>query len=94
MNFDILKRPRRQDWNGESSECEKLATKIELKNIIPPTGELIEAGMFYHADVDLLKRNLFQNDDCGVVEIELQDAMEIDTPHDLEIARLLMEMRN
>lgn len=50
--------------------------------------------MFYFADVDLLEMNLFQNDNCEIVEIETQDAMEIDTPHDLEIARLKMKMRN
>lgn len=50
--------------------------------------------MFYLANLGLLEQNLFQNDNCGVAEIELQDAMEIDTPHDLEIARMLMKMRN
>jgi N-acylneuraminate/3-deoxy-D-glycero-D-galacto-nononate cytidylyltransferase len=56
-------------------------------------GELIEAGMFYFSKRNILDRNLFQDDSCGVVEILAEDSMEIDTPTDLELARILFQMR-
>ncbi|KAL1400405.1 hypothetical protein pipiens_007465 [Culex pipiens pipiens] len=57
-------------------------------------GELLEAGMFYVARRDLLSKGRFQNDRCQVVEIEPGDALEIDTVEDLELARVMDDLRN
>lgn len=39
LNFNVLHRPRRQDWDGE----------------------LIETGMFYFSNRELISQNIFQN---------------------------------
>ncbi|XP_077284888.1 CMP-sialic acid synthase, partial [Arctopsyche grandis] len=52
-------------------------------------GELIENGMFYFAKADLLRRGLFQNDECSAVIVRPEDSLDVDTPWHLEAARAL-----
>lgn len=54
-------------------------------------GELIETGMFYLASRKLLEQGLFQNENCGVVEIDPIDSIEIDNPIDLLVADAILE---
>ncbi|XP_062534855.1 N-acylneuraminate cytidylyltransferase-like [Armigeres subalbatus] len=54
-------------------------------------GELVETGMFYFAKRKLTLEGYFQNDNCEVVVIDDKDAMEIDTPYDLWLARKILE---
>lgn len=54
-------------------------------------GELIEAGMFYLAPRWLLEKGLFQNENCAVVEIDPEDALEIDDPVDLLVADAMLK---
>ncbi|XP_058060734.1 N-acylneuraminate cytidylyltransferase A [Anopheles bellator] len=57
------------------------------------TGELVETGMFYFTNRRLvMEEGTFQNERCGVVEVEELDALEIDDAKDLEMARLLIAM--
>lgn len=53
-------------------------------------GEIIEAGMVYITERQLLEKGMFQSEKCKVLEIPQKDAMEIDTPFDLEVARCLI----
>lgn len=53
-------------------------------------GEMLEAGMFYVAERDLIERGMFQSDQCKVIEIPSRDSMEIDTPFDLDVAKCLL----
>ncbi|KAL9905549.1 CMP-sialic acid synthase [Glossina fuscipes fuscipes] len=69
LNFDVTKRPRRQDWNGE----------------------LIETGMFYFSNKSLVQQDRFQNEWCEVVNINSEDALEIDTFNDIELAKCLLQ---
>ncbi|XP_052869713.1 N-acylneuraminate cytidylyltransferase A [Anopheles cruzii] len=56
-------------------------------------GELVEAGMFYFTNRRLvMDEGSFQNERCGVVEVEELDALEIDDAKDLELARLLIAL--
>ncbi|TMW46871.1 hypothetical protein DOY81_008048, partial [Sarcophaga bullata] len=68
LNFNVLHRPRRQDWEGE----------------------LIETGMFYFSNRELIGQNVFQNYRCAVVEIDARDAIEIDSLMDLKMAQCLL----
>nr|XP_036216426.1 N-acylneuraminate cytidylyltransferase A [Bactrocera oleae] len=55
-------------------------------------GELIETGMFYFSTRHLVEEEQrFQNDKCGVVEIDAADAMEIDTYTDLLVAECFIQ---
>ncbi|XP_029409166.1 N-acylneuraminate cytidylyltransferase [Bactrocera dorsalis] len=55
-------------------------------------GELIETGMFYFSTRHLVEiEQKFQNDKCGVVEIDAAEAMEIDTYSDLLVAECLIQ---
>ncbi|XP_020713560.1 N-acylneuraminate cytidylyltransferase A isoform X2 [Ceratitis capitata] len=57
-------------------------------------GELIETGMFYFATRHLVvTENRFQNEKCGIVEIDPADAMEIDTYTDVVVAQCLIQDR-
>ncbi|XP_053673996.1 N-acylneuraminate cytidylyltransferase A [Anopheles nili] len=56
-------------------------------------GELVETGMFYFADRQMIiEANSFQNNRCSVVEVEEIDALEIDNQKHLELARLLIAL--
>ncbi|XP_039966483.1 N-acylneuraminate cytidylyltransferase [Bactrocera neohumeralis] len=56
------------------------------------SGELIETGMFYFSTRHLVEvEQKFQNDKCGVVEIDAAEAMEIDTYTDLLVAECLIQ---
>ncbi|XP_053954021.1 N-acylneuraminate cytidylyltransferase A [Anastrepha ludens] len=56
------------------------------------SGELIETGMFYFSTRHLIEvENRFQNENCGVVEIDEADSMEIDTYTDLKLAQCLLQ---
>ncbi|XP_055585469.1 N-acylneuraminate cytidylyltransferase [Uranotaenia lowii] len=55
------------------------------------TGELVETGMFYFARKSLLMQGRFQNDNCGIVEIDYRDALEIDSGYDLELAKMIVQ---
>lgn len=56
-------------------------------------GELIETGMFYFAKRELLVAGVFQNNQCQIVEVDLLDALEIDNPSDLTVAKCLKKLR-
>nr|CAD7459955.1 unnamed protein product [Timema tahoe] len=51
-------------------------------------GELVENGMFYFTTCRLAQQGLLQGERCGVVEIPKNCSIEIDTPFDLELARM------
>ncbi|CAG2054539.1 unnamed protein product [Timema podura] len=51
-------------------------------------GELVENGMFYFMTCQLAQQGLLQGGRCGVVEIPKNCSIEIDTPFDLELARM------
>ncbi|XP_017470345.1 PREDICTED: N-acylneuraminate cytidylyltransferase isoform X1 [Rhagoletis zephyria] len=54
-------------------------------------GELIETGMFYFSTRQLvMEENRFQNEKCGIVEIDIVDSLEIDTRTDLVLAECLI----
>ncbi|XP_058116004.1 N-acylneuraminate cytidylyltransferase A [Anopheles ziemanni] len=56
-------------------------------------GELVETGMFYFTDRQLvMEEESFQSYTCTVVEVDELDALEIDDMKDLEVARLLIGM--
>lgn len=54
------------------------------------SGEFVENGMFYIASKELLTEGKFQDEDCGVVEIEKRDSMDIDTEDDLKMVEFLL----
>uniref|UniRef100_A0A182RE15 N-acylneuraminate cytidylyltransferase n=1 Tax=Anopheles funestus TaxID=62324 RepID=A0A182RE15_ANOFN len=57
------------------------------------SGELVETGMFYFSDRQLIMEfGSFQNEMCTVVEVDELDALEIDTQRDLTLARFLIGM--
>ncbi|XP_058454576.1 N-acylneuraminate cytidylyltransferase [Malaya genurostris] len=58
------------------------------------TGELTETGMFYLTRRRLLMAGRFQNTHCDVVEVAARDALEIDGRDDLELARMMVELRH
>uniref|UniRef100_A0AAG5CRK1 N-acylneuraminate cytidylyltransferase n=1 Tax=Anopheles atroparvus TaxID=41427 RepID=A0AAG5CRK1_ANOAO len=56
-------------------------------------GELVETGMFYFTDRQLvMDEESFQSVRCTVVEVEELDALEIDNVKHLEMARLLITL--
>uniref|UniRef100_A0A182Y8Q1 Uncharacterized protein n=1 Tax=Anopheles stephensi TaxID=30069 RepID=A0A182Y8Q1_ANOST len=56
-------------------------------------GELVEAGMFYFSQRQLvMDMGIFQSEWCTVVEVDEQDALEIDSVRDLTLARVLIDM--
>lgn len=56
------------------------------------SGELVENGMFYMASKELLIEGKFQDEDCGVVEVDKRDAVDIDTKADLKMVEFLLTM--
>ncbi|XP_055616223.1 N-acylneuraminate cytidylyltransferase A [Toxorhynchites rutilus septentrionalis] len=73
LNFNVSRRPRRQDWSGE----------------------WVETGMFYFARrALLLGEGVFQNENCAMVEVDVRDALEIDSWYDLELAKILVQQNN
>lgn len=56
------------------------------------SGELVENGMFYIASKELLNEGKFQDEDCGVVEIEKRDSIDIDGTTELKMADFLLSM--
>uniref|UniRef100_A0A336K8T2 CSON003683 protein n=1 Tax=Culicoides sonorensis TaxID=179676 RepID=A0A336K8T2_CULSO len=72
LNFELSKRPRRQDWMGE----------------------FVENGMFYISSKELLFEGNFQSWDCGIVEVDKIDSLEIDDEIDLKMAELLNKMND
>ncbi|XP_055856685.1 N-acylneuraminate cytidylyltransferase A [Episyrphus balteatus] len=58
------------------------------------SGELVETGMFYFANRDLIEQNVFQSDRCSNVVISPRDSLEIDTANDLNVARCIVEKEN
>ncbi|XP_063698844.1 N-acylneuraminate cytidylyltransferase [Culicoides brevitarsis] len=57
------------------------------------SGELVENGMFYMASKDLLIEGKFQDEDCGIVEVDKKDSIDIDTPEDLKLVEFLLAMQ-
>ncbi|XP_053658386.1 N-acylneuraminate cytidylyltransferase A [Anopheles marshallii] len=56
-------------------------------------GELVETGMFYFSDRQLImEMGSFQNEMCTVVEVDELDALEIDNLKHLTLARVLIKM--
>lgn len=55
-------------------------------------GELVENGMFYMASKELLNEGKFQDEDCGVVEVDKRDSIDIDNVTDLKMAEFLLGM--
>lgn len=51
-------------------------------------GELIENGMFYWTNRDLVQKGLLQGAQSAYVEIEPEDSLEIDTEMDWMLAEL------
>ncbi|KAG5675379.1 hypothetical protein PVAND_005287 [Polypedilum vanderplanki] len=81
-------------WKHSNSEGKEKFIPANFDNKKRPrrqdwNGEYIETGMFYFAKRKLLDDGLFQNNNCDVVEIRSKDSLEIDTPYDLELARIL-----
>lgn len=56
-------------------------------------GEFIETGMYYFAKRQLLMDGAFQNNYCQIVEVDMLDALEIDSPSDLTVAKCLKKLR-
>ncbi|XP_037935941.1 N-acylneuraminate cytidylyltransferase [Teleopsis dalmanni] len=54
-------------------------------------GELIETGMFYFSSRRLTVENKFQNERCGVVEVNHRDSLEIDDYDDVITAKCLVK---
>nr|CAD7426415.1 unnamed protein product [Timema monikensis] len=54
-------------------------------------GELVENGMFYFTTCRLAQQGLLQGERCGIVEIPKNCSIEIDTPLDLELARMQLD---
>lgn len=98
LNFDLHKRPRRQDWNGEL---------IENGMFYLTQSYMIQNGYIQNYKWVSLKWILFYflilttclppplPRRCGVVTIEPEDSHEIDTPFDLKLAEfMLLHQRN
>lgn len=58
LNFHYSKRPRRQDWDGNSL---KFIPESKIYSL-DFSGELVETGMFYFSSRNLLDIGLFQDD--------------------------------
>ncbi|KNC20878.1 hypothetical protein FF38_04219 [Lucilia cuprina] len=54
-------------------------------------GELDETGMFYFATKQLVNKNSLQNNRCAIVEVDAQDAVEIDNMNDLKMAQCMLK---
>uniref|UniRef100_A0A0A1WPK2 N-acylneuraminate cytidylyltransferase n=1 Tax=Zeugodacus cucurbitae TaxID=28588 RepID=A0A0A1WPK2_ZEUCU len=103
---DALNRFKTKDCVFAVTRSYKLRWQIQAEEAVVPlnfnparrprrqdwSGELIETGMFYFSTRHLIEvEQRFQNDKCGVVEIDAADAMEIDTYTDLLMAECLMQ---
>nr|XP_016924340.2 N-acylneuraminate cytidylyltransferase [Drosophila suzukii] len=53
-------------------------------------GDIVETGMFYFSRRRLVKSGLLQNNRCSIVEIDVKDGLEIDTSHDLTLAKYIL----
>jgi len=53
-------------------------------------GDIVETGMFYFSMRKLVDSGLLQNNRCSVVEIDAKDSLEIDSSHDLTLAKYIL----
>ncbi|KAH8286841.1 hypothetical protein KR018_001533, partial [Drosophila ironensis] len=53
-------------------------------------GDIVETGMFYFSNRQLVQSGLLQNNRCSIVEIDAKDGLEIDTNHDLTLAKYIL----
>ncbi|XP_017060235.1 N-acylneuraminate cytidylyltransferase [Drosophila ficusphila] len=56
-------------------------------------GDIVETGMFYFSRRRLVESGLLQNNRCSIVEIDSQDSLEIDSSHDLLMAKYILSSR-
>ncbi|KAI8122887.1 hypothetical protein CVS40_6547 [Lucilia cuprina] len=47
--------------------------------------------MFYFATKQLVNKNSLQNNRCAIVEVDAQDAVEIDNMNDLKMAQCMLK---
>ncbi|XP_044317520.1 N-acylneuraminate cytidylyltransferase A [Drosophila rhopaloa] len=52
-------------------------------------GDIVETGMFYFSRRQLINSGLLQNNRCSIVEIDVKDGLEIDSNHDLTLAKYI-----
>ncbi|XP_065361989.1 N-acylneuraminate cytidylyltransferase [Calliphora vicina] len=55
-------------------------------------GEFYETGMFYFSTKQLVSKNSLQNNRCAIIEVDAQDAIEIDNLNDFKMAQCMLEM--
>ncbi|XP_037823820.1 N-acylneuraminate cytidylyltransferase [Lucilia sericata] len=55
-------------------------------------GEFDETGMFYFSTKQLVSKNSLQDNRCAIVEVDAQDAIEIDNLNDLKMAQCMLEV--
>ncbi|XP_052848574.1 N-acylneuraminate cytidylyltransferase [Drosophila gunungcola] len=53
-------------------------------------GDIVETGMFYFSRRHLINSGLLQNNRCSIVEIDVKDGLEIDSSHDLTLAKYIL----
>ncbi|EDW95246.2 N-acylneuraminate cytidylyltransferase A [Drosophila yakuba] len=53
-------------------------------------GDIVETGMFYFSRRNLVNSGLLQNSRCSIVEIDAKDSLEIDSDHDLTLAKYIL----
>ncbi|XP_020816020.1 N-acylneuraminate cytidylyltransferase [Drosophila serrata] len=56
-------------------------------------GDIVETGMFYFSRRRLVDVGLLQNNRCSIVEIDANDGLEIDSSHDLSMAKYILSSR-
>nr|XP_017089480.2 N-acylneuraminate cytidylyltransferase A isoform X1 [Drosophila bipectinata] len=56
-------------------------------------GDIVETGMFYFSKRKLVDKGLLQNNRCSIVEINSEDGLEIDSSHDLSLAKYILSSR-
>ncbi|KAH8267775.1 hypothetical protein KR026_005698, partial [Drosophila bipectinata] len=56
-------------------------------------GDIVETGMFYFSKRKLVDKGLLQNNRCSIVEINAEDGLEIDSSHDLSLAKYILSSR-
>lgn len=98
VNFDSDRRPRRQDWPGELVETGMfyMAGRALLLSGHFQNDRYVEQLWYISDQVDM------DSDpsphppicSCRFVEVDAADALEIDTPDDLQLARLLSQNAN
>ncbi|KAI5631882.1 cytidylyltransferase domain-containing protein [Phthorimaea operculella] len=52
-------------------------------------GEVLETGAFYMSRRALIEQERFQNNNCSVIEVSAVESLEVDSPHDLQVANAL-----